>query len=141
MQSFPLEVVYQAEWRAIGGTTRSFPTISSIQEYVNNLWLSDWFEEEFPYATMESPPIVEARSSSARYSLAIPEKGVIAMANDPAARVAGTILHEVAHMVTPNHDHDVIWRSAFLKLVRRELGFYAWVALEAEFSRMKEGME
>jgi hypothetical protein len=49
--------------------------------------------------------------------------GVITMRSDVVARglyteIMGTLLHEIAHGLTPGHSHDAVWHSRFVELIR-----------------------
>lgn len=119
------EACYRAEG-VLHPLARRFPTMQSIEDYVVALVDSDWFAENFPW--VYSPPIIEARSSSATFSVC--SGNVIAIANNPEHRILTIVLHELAHYVTsPEDGHGAKWRGTFLTLVRREMGFPAYIAL------------
>lgn len=140
MASYQLDEIYDAEDRAIPcGTTRQFPTMEAIRAYVEQLWYSDWFENEFSGATLSPPPNIAVRSSSAHYSWTSGDGSVIAIANNPQHRTIEIVLHELAHAMTPGHEHDALWRSIYLKLVRHEISFYAYVNLLTEFTELTRG--
>lgn len=125
------EAVYGAESAALGPVTRRFPTMAEVQSYVETLTSTDWWDETFP-AARGRRPVVEARSSSATFSVCSGD--VLAIANRPQHRTAATVLHELAHFATDCADgHGPIFRTAMLKLVRREMGFPAYVELEQAY--------
>lgn len=114
--------------------TRKFATMAEVREYVASLTTSDWWESQFPAAHLNIE--VEARSSSATFALGHGKAGRVSLPNNPFGRSLCTILHELAHVATIQADgHGPIFRSAMIKLVRREMGFYAAVDLEAEYRR------
>jgi putative metallohydrolase (TIGR04338 family) len=135
VRSLP-EAVYRAEDLTLSPVTRRFPTMAAVRAYVTELTLSDWWQLEFPAAT--TGVVVETRSSSARFSLSVDDGwcGLVAIANNPQHRTLAVVLHELAHAATVHADgHGPIFRSAMLRLVRREMGIYAAVELEASYRR------
>ena len=127
------DAVYRAEDTVLAPVARRFPTMAELRHYVIELTLSDWWQEQFPAAQVGIA--VEERSSSARFSLAV-DSSHIAIANAPHHRTIAVVLHELAHVATVSADgHGPIFRSAMIKLVRREMGIYAAVELEAEYRR------
>lgn len=131
VRSLP-EAVYGAEHAVLSPVTRKFATMAEVRDYVSALTTSDWWEREFPAAHLNIE--VEARSSSARFALGHGEAGLVSLPNNPFGRSLCTILHELAHVGTVCADgHGPIFRTALIKLVRREMGFYAAVELEAEY--------
>ncbi len=38
------------------------------------------------------------------------------LANDPESSVRNTILHEIAHALTPGHHHDAVWKAKALEI-------------------------
>lgn len=130
VRSLP-EAVYRAEWRTLDPVARRFPTMAALQSYVDHLTMSEWWDEHFP-AARDRHPVVEARSSSARFSVCSGD--VIAIINSPTGRTMSTVLHELAHYATASADgHGPIFRNAMIKLVRHEMGIYAAVELEQAY--------
>lgn len=128
------EAVYSAEHAVLHPITRKFDTMAEVREFVTDLTLSDWWTEQFPAA--HTGIAVETRSSSAVFALGHGERGVVSLPNNPFGRSLCTVLHELAHVATVEADgHGPIFRSAMIKLVRREMGFYAAVDLETEYRR------
>lgn len=135
VRSLP-EAVYRAEGESLGPVARRFSTMAQIREYVADLTTSDWWHLEFPSAP--TGVIVEARSSSASFSLSVDDGwcGVIAIANNPQHRKLDIVLHELAHAATVHTDgHGPIFRGAMQQLVRHEMGFFAAAELEAAYRR------
>lgn len=133
VRSLP-DAVYRAEDTVLGPVTRQLTTMAEVRDFVSHLTTSDWWQEQFPAA--HTGIEVETRSSSARFALGHGEAGLVSIPNNPWGRSLATILHELAHVATVQADgHGPIFRSAMIKLVRREMGFYAAVDLEAEYRR------
>jgi len=129
VRSLP-EAVYAAE-RVVDETTRRFATMAEVKEFVEHVVDDDWFYDTYP-AARGRYPIVESRSSSASFSVCAGD--VIAIGNSPHHRTAAVVLHELAHFATASADgHGPIFRNAYLKLVRRHMGFYAWADLEQAY--------
>lgn len=127
------EACYRAE-AFLQPVARRFSTMQEVRDYVMDLTSSDWWIESFPAAFVSIE--VETRSSSARWSLALKDGTTIAIANNPRHRTLAVILHELAHVATVSADgHGPIFRSAMIKLVRREMGVYAAVELEQEYRK------
>ena len=106
--------------------------MKELVTYVNYLTHSDWWITSFPAAIVGVN--VETRSPSARFAVATGE--TIAIPNNPDHRSIVTVLHELAHIATASADgHGPIFRSAFIKLVRKEMGFYAAVELEQAYRK------
>ena len=124
------EACYRAE-ADLKITSRRFANIAEVREFVEQVMDEDWFFETFPAAAGRTP-IIESRSSGATWSMCSGD--VIAIAR--VGRNAATVLHELAHWATASADgHGPIWRNAYLKLVRRHIGFHAYGELEAGFKR------
>ncbi len=128
------DAVYRAEDTVLGPVTRRFATMAEVRDYVAHLTTSDWWQQQFTAA--HTGIEVEARSSSASFALGHGAEGLVSIPNNPWGRSLCTILHELAHVATVQADgHGPIFRSAMIALVRREMGFYAAVELEAEYRR------
>lgn len=133
VQSLP-EAVYGAEHAVLSPISRQFATMAEVRNYVSHLTTTDWWQDQFPAA--HTGIDVETRSSSARFALGHGERGLVSLPNNPWGRSLATVLHELAHVATVQADgHGPIFRSALIKLVRREMGFYAAVDLETEYRR------
>lgn len=129
------DACYTAEGTVLQPVARRFNTMRELEAFVTDLTTSDWWIENFPAAVVGVQ--VEARSSTARFSLSHGEW--ISIANNPMHRTMATVLHELAHAATANADgHGPIFRSAMIKLVRKEMGFYAAVDLENEYRRVMQ---
>jgi putative metallohydrolase (TIGR04338 family) len=107
--------------------------MGDVERYVTALTTSDWWIEQFPAATVGVR--VDTRSSSASFAVACGE--LIAIPNNPRARQLGVVLHELAHVATDYADgHGPIFRSALIRLVRKEMGFFAAIELEREYRKV-----
>ena len=124
------ELVYGVETAVLRPVGRKFRTMKELITYVTCLTTSDWWIESFPKATVGVH--VEIRSPSAVFGIATGE--TIAIPNNPDHRAIVSVLHELAHIATNNGDgHGPLWRAAFIKLVRKEMGFYAAIELEQAY--------
>lgn len=131
VRSLP-EAVYTAENLTISKVARRFDDFRSIEDFVEQVITDPWWELKFPAAPLHVH--IERRSSSSHWSVA--HGNTIALANNPQGRSLSTVLHELAHVATAQADgHGPIFRGALLKLVRRYMGFYAYVALKEEYRR------
>lgn len=117
--------LYAAE-KVLSHQARRFTDIRQVRTYVDGLVGSEWFYERWPELEVVT---VHRRSSGATWSIAAEhghECGEIFLTSLDIA----TILHELAHLCTPDDPgHGVSFAEAFLTLVRHEMGFFAWADL------------
>ena len=128
VKSLP-EAVYKAEDNVLMPITRRFSTFKEVEQFVESLTASEWWYRTFPNAPLHV--IVEQRSATAAFSVS--HGNVIAVANNPAHRTSAVILHELAHVASQTMDHGPIFREALLKMVRHEMGYYAYIDLRNEY--------
>ncbi|HEV8623080.1 MAG TPA: hypothetical protein VG034_01370 [Acidimicrobiia bacterium] len=117
--------VYASEEAALAGTGKEFRDLREVRTYVDDLIGSAWWADRWPH--IEAIPV--ARTRSGRFSgYAVGESGEIRIGSlqEPV------VLHEVAHVVTPEAGHGPAFVEALLALVRERLGFHAYGALLAE---------
>ena len=128
VKSLP-EAVYKAEDNVLMPIARRFSTFKEVEQFVENLTASEWWHKTFPDAPLHV--IVEQRSATAAFSVS--HENVIAIANNPNHRTSAVVLHELAHVASRTGDHGPIFREALLKLVRHEMGYYAYIDLRNEY--------
>ncbi len=119
------EAVYAAESESLGGYGRRFADVREIQAYLDELAGSAWWLDRWPSIGR----VVVERFSSRRWAgVARTQELRIAVAYGAATE--DVVLHELAHIVTPDEEHSPVFCHALLMLVRERMGFFAWVELE-----------
>lgn len=124
------QAVYAAESETLGGAGRRFADVREIQAYLDELVGSDWWLDRWPSIDRV---VVERFSSSRWAGVAQAKHRAIAIAYGSAT--LDVVLHELAHVVTPDEEHGPIFCHALLMLVRERMGFYAWVELDRALRR------
>ncbi len=103
---------------------------SDVADYVDAIVNDEAFVER--YGVAAATITIGRRSRSARASVAVPSHGLIALRDGSWNSI--TILHELAHLVTPKaEDHNDAFVTELLWLVRQFCGFDAFGALRSAF--------
>jgi putative metallohydrolase (TIGR04338 family) len=124
--------LYAAEAATIDQVGRRWTRCADAQAYVDRLIASAWFADRWP--NMVACTVVRRGSRSAwstceHLDAAGPDgratEGVILLA-DGALRQP-VLLHELAHLLLPpDEGHGLLFAETLLRLVRHEMGFYAF---------------
>jgi putative metallohydrolase (TIGR04338 family) len=119
--------LYRAENEVDAG--RALPTVAVMQAYVDGVAAAGWFTDRWGARSFEVRPGYGHKRATAD------AEGVLQMPR--WARREMTILHEVAHCVTPvtfaAHGHE--YAGVLLAIVRRAMGLAKAQALEESFDR------
>ena len=119
--------LYRAENEVDPG--KALPTVAAMQAYVDGVAATGWFTDRWGTRTFEVRPGYGHKRATADAD------GVLQMPR--WARREMTILHEVAHCVTPvtfaAHGHE--YAGVLLAIVRRAMGLAKAQALEESFQR------
>lgn len=122
--------VYAAEDLVVPDVGRRLRRWTEVEAYLESVLADPAYLELFPDAPLDI--VLDRRSRSARASVAVPEHLTI-LIRDGSWNVL-TLLHELAHLVSPAADaHGPDFVATELALVRRFCGFDAFVALRASF--------
>lgn len=128
--------LYDSEKDLGQGPHRIFRAVEGVKEYVESIMRSHWFQDHFPDVT--SIEVTDGRrrrnAAAQRFETHTWEiKGVIKMPK--WSRIEIVILHEIAHVVTPNHfaAHGLEFATNFLALTKHALGVDAYNRLRARF--------
>lgn len=133
--------VYAAEEEALNGRGVRWSRIRAAQDYVDRMVGSPWFAELWPHFLRGA---VVRRGSGSVYSTnqpldrsgpgGRPTEGVVLLA-DGALRQE-VLLHELAHLLAPpDCGHGAPFLHVQLELVRREMGFFAYVEYRRALER------
>lgn len=121
------EAVYRAE-DYLFEMGRQFTDDDEVRRYIANLTMTDWWMDTF-----RNDPCPGVLFDDSNCSHATVE-GIMLVGR--SGRNLAVILHELAHYATFCADgHGPIYREAMKKLVRREMGFYAWAPLENSYRK------
>ncbi len=119
--------LYRAENEVDAG--RPLPTVATMQAYVDGVAAAGWFTQRWGDRSFDVRPGYGHKRATAT------REGVLQMPR--WARREMTILHEVAHCLTPETyaAHGCEYAGVLLALVRRAMGLGPAQALEAAFGR------
>ena len=119
--------LYRAENEVDPG--RALPTVAVLQAYVDGVAAKEWFTDRWGARTFDVRPGYGNKRATAD------AEGVLQMPR--WARREMTVLHEVAHCVTPVTfaAHGQEYAGVLLALVRRAMGLAPAQALEDSFDR------
>jgi putative metallohydrolase (TIGR04338 family) len=119
--------LYRAENEVDAG--RALPTVPTMQAYVDEVAAAGWFTDRWGVRTFDVRPGYGHKRATAN------GEGVLQMPR--WARRELTVLHEVAHCLTPETfaPHGSEYAGVFLAIVRRAMGFGPAQALEDSFDR------
>ena len=135
--------VYAAERDALSGRGRRWRRVRDAQEYVDALVASPWFAERWPHFVRCA---VERRGSGSVYSTndVLGRGGPAGAVSEGAVLVADgclcqeVVLHELAHLLAPPESgHGPGFLAVQTELVRREMGFYAFVEYREALARRR----
>lgn len=139
--------VYAAEHEALTGRGRRWGRVRDAQEYVDALVASSWFAERWPDFVHCA---VERRGSGSVYSTnavldrravdGAPTEGAVLMADGCLCQEV--LLHELAHLLAPPESgHGPEFLAVQTELVRREMGFHAFVEYREALARRRRGTD
>ena len=139
--------VYAAEHEALSGRGRRWARVRDAQAYVDALVGSPWFTERWPHFVRCA---VERRGSGSVYSTnavldrrrvdGAPTEGAVLMADGCLCQEV--VLHELAHLLAPpDSGHGPEFLAVQTELVRREMGFYAFVEYREALARRRHGSD
>ena len=120
--------------------TRSFETIAAVNEYVRTLTESEWWKANFKFCTWVKVASKAGRGATGQH-FDWQNYGQINLPNTTWGRSWLTVVHELAHAVTPNRDargariaaHGREWRVNMLKLTDHVMGADTGRALRAAY--------
>lgn len=101
--------------------------MAEVQGYLGDLMAGDWWAENcFPVVDVH----IELRRDLKKWlGVTIYPNGMLLT---PSGMTESTVLHELAHILTPDYrDHGDQYVEVLLPLVREQMGFYAWVELQS----------
>ena len=136
--------LYAAEAESIDGLGRRWRRRDEVQAYVDAVVDSEWFGRHWDHFVRCT---VERRGHgsvwSTNHSLDAggpagrPTEGVILLATRGLTQPV--VLHELAHLLSsPGSGHGPPFAATFLKLVRHEMGFFAYADLLHALRRRPE---
>lgn len=122
--------VYAAEDAVLAEVGQRFRRWTEVEVYIESVLASPGYLRLFPDASLDVA--VARRSRSATASLAVPEHATL-LIRDGSWNVV-TLLHELAHLVSPaSESHGPDFVATELALVREFCSFHAYVALRTSF--------
>jgi putative metallohydrolase (TIGR04338 family) len=135
--------VYAAEHEALSGRGRRWRRVREAQEYIDALVASPWFAERWPHFLR---CVVERRGAGSVYSTndVLDRCGADGAALEGAVLLADgclcqeVLLHELAHLLAPPESgHGPGFLAVQTELVRREMGFFAFVEYREALARRR----
>lgn len=116
--------LYAAEsWAGLDHTSRRYPTIREARARVYSIITSDWYIDRYGELSIPRPMVERIRSR--RVDGVTQQHIGIGL----QALTDSTIVHELAHWVTPGEGHSRAFATELLALVREFMGFVAWADL------------
>lgn len=139
--------VYAAEHEALSGRGVQWRRVRDAQAYVDDLVASPWFVERWPHFVRCA---VERRGSGSVYSTndaldrcgpgGAPTEGAVLLADGCLCQEV--VLHELAHLLAPpDCGHGPEFLAVQTELVRREMGFFAFVEYREALARRRRGTD
>ncbi len=132
------EALYRCEHLALADGGRRFRRFHELEQYVQSVVLSAWWETTFPDAPLEIT--VLRRSAGATFSAAhvVPDGTEAVLWVRAGSWDAVTVVHELAHVAVgpdpgPDGPHGTAFATALLRCWRELLGVQAYGALRSTF--------
>lgn len=124
--------MYDAEDDVVEHIGRRLRRWAEVEAFLERIVTDPAYLDEFPDAPIEIG--LHRRSRSARASVAVPDHDAVLIRD--GSWNALTVLHELAHLVSPDPEpHGVDFVATELALIRRFCGFDAYAELRAAFTR------
>jgi putative metallohydrolase (TIGR04338 family) len=124
--------LYAAEAEVEWSIGRDLTQLAALRSFVDEVLAMDTVQERFP--SLPESVNVEPRSRTARSSVAVPLTGTIFVHDK--SRNALTVLHELAHLLTPSDsEHGPLFVDVEIELVRLACGVMASAELALAFAR------
>ena len=139
--------VYSAEHEALSGRGIRWRRVRDAQAYVDDLVASPWFAERWPHFLRCA---IERRGSGSVYSTndaldhrgpgGAPTEGAVLLSDGSLCQEV--VLHELAHLLAPPEcGHGPEFLAVQTELVRREMGFFAFVEYREALARRRAGSD